>query len=61
MSTHDLIGLIILIIVSYLCVHSVIDRICKCVENCTYAKCGRMTLGKTTQEKKKAEELTESE
>lgn len=60
MSTHDLIGLIILIIVSYLCVHSVIDRICRCIENCTCAKCGRMPL-EMTQEKKKAEELTESE
>lgn len=40
MDTGDLIGTIILIIIIYLCIHSLVSRICSCIECVTSIKCG---------------------
>lgn len=56
----DFIGLIVLIIVVYLCIHSFIDRICRCRERVVSMKCGVYpdNMKKTI---KQTEELQESE
>ena len=55
----DFIGLIILIIVVYLCIHSLVNRICTCIERAAAFKCE----GERNKniEIKQTEELQESE
>lgn len=56
----DFVGLIILIIVIYLCVHSIVDRVCKCRERVVSMKCG-VYPNVVKKNIKQTEELQESE
>lgn len=55
----NFVGLIILIIIGYLCIHSLVDRICRCIERTTAFKYGNQS--NKNIEIKRVEELQESE